>query len=662
MYKLQPGGKHIITDISNTNIEAARTEALLVQTPSILPKRSNLSFDKMANIRAKAASDVTRIAPMFNDPRYSSSTLAIPPDNRTLHGLYRFFSETDPIVGAAIKMLAEMPLSDLRLGQCEDTGIQQHFEDMWERINGFKMLSDMSQEYFEIGDVFTFGAWNSADYMWDQFAILNPDYVKVESTWVNQRPLIKLVPDETLRKVVQTKTPRFIYEQLPPEIVRYVLFNQEIPLDPNNVFQISHAKRPYEQRGKSIIKRILKTLMLEDRFNQANFALATRHAVPMMLVKVGDPTSGYIPDDAELDAVREMFASFELDPNFAIFYHYGINVEHVGSNGKMLPVGPELDRIYRLKFIGLGVHEQLLAGQGGSYSQAYINMEVQRQRYLNYQLKVENFIHTGVFKTTADLCGFYRVKNAVAGYGGVKSSKFGTEDDLMQKLGEQFKTLRDIKDNEEFKGFIKVKADEVQQQQQRQVREYVFPKLDWGSLSASTDENLKNFIKWLVDKRPHLVDDATLARLGRLDRDTQEKAYMEDLRRKQRRLLQISKEGLLPFMQDKSKGGADGGGAIDFGGIGDISVGGGPGGEMGGVGPAEEGGAPGGPIGEGGPPESAGGQAPPAGMANQMIQLEREVTGEVVGDDVALSFENKDLMNAKKIENIAFLRKISGTK
>jgi len=1088
MYKYTPGGRHIITDISSSNIEAAKTEASMVQTPDIHPIRSSLSMDKMANIRAKASSDITRTAPMFNDPRYTSSTLAIPPDSRTLHGLYRFFGETDPIVGAAIKMLAEMPLSDLRLGQCEDSGIQQHFEDMWERMNGFKMLSDLSQEYHEIGDVFCFGAWNNADYMWDQFAILNPDYVKVESTWVNQRPLIKLIPDETLRKVVQTKSPRFIYQQLPPEIIRYVLFNQEIPLDPNNVFQISLAKRPYEQRGKSIIKRILKTLMLEDRFNQANFALATRHAVPMMLVKVGMPDGSYLPTNEELDEVRTMMcydsetevltdsgfkhynevndkdkiacynkdtdtllydhyterieneydgemlgfdsrnidllvtpnhrmltrrkgswiisradevypktdhfrscienyipdnlpdklenfnikmedwfafagwylsegglrpsknksvgfssvvisqykvakkkkeilsiikrlnlpysvskdgnvfmvrdinfanfvyenlghysknkkvpiwmmnapkdlleslfycyikgdgwvrclknsnkkafgattvskrlsddtqiialkigfssfqkyhtniymdgldgirrytrasgknkgepysdkytlsisnhdyskypglysgperfsrnivlpkietpykgkrpdwskidlkdllktfgsadavgnalgisgtsiriqmkkqnipignpggrlsyydwsvhihrvpykgkiwcftvptglmvvrrngkisiqgnSNFELDPNFSLIWHAGINIEHVGSNGKMLPVGPELDRIYRLKFIGLGVHEQLLAGQGGSYASSYINMEVQRQRYLNYQLKIENFVHSGIFKTTADLCGFYRVKNAVASYSGVKASKFGNDNsNIMQKLGAQFKTLRDIQDNQEFKQFIKVKADEVKNMEQRQIREYVYPKLDWGSLSASTDENLKNFVKWLVDKRPHLVDDATLARLGRLDRDTQEKAYLEDLRRKQQRLLTISKEGLLPFMQDNKKGG---GGPVDFGGIGDISMGGG--GDMGGPGGSPEGmGGGEAPIGAGGPPESAGGQTPPAGFSGQLEQLQREVVGDILRDDMTLSFENKDLLNAKKIENTALLRKIDGT-
>jgi len=1077
--------------------DAKRQTNASITVPSILPVRADMSLQKVQSLKAQSA-DITRTAPLFNDPRYTSSTLAIPTDERTLHGLYRFFTETDPIVGAALKIHSEMPLADVRLGQCEDTGVQQHYEEMWDRINGNKLLGDVTAEHFEIGNVFPFGAWSETDYMWEQFAILNPDYVKVEATWVNQRPLVKLIPDEALKRIVQTQSPRFIYEQLPREIIQYVLFNREIPLDPNNVFHISHAKRPYEQRGKSIIKRILKVLMLEDRFNQANFALATRHAVPIEVVKVGDPASvegnhyvvykkneklniitfddiwdkfdgkvistegnkfvkfighhelytqslgkdgnrywnkinsilrhetpddmikiktsvgdavstashgfvwinpytgkfekvspeklsdeyrptlvtfdkfdyeikanevfdlslnsdnsyliglwtadgsfpqkghmlrvsngdvsigkylvdrfaakryagkndityhivssigkhlldyygydvssisrpktglekvpteilfnsnkvvvgsffagvfdgdgtvqknrsrvmvscgasreyhhwlslallaqgivskvkfrrgyyelfvsgdksvrkfidlvysyvkhtekrsrlfsmrsdsvphdefkdchmisdelmdtlffdsdwrsskgslpstvfknhkrisrdiiteaavesdekvaltshfgvgvhgieyvksdskyvydlmleddphyylvggsgwlntsntGWVPDETELNAVREMMAARELDPNFSLIYHYGIDIVHYGSNGRMLPVGPELDRLYKLKFIGLGVHEQLLSGQGGSYSQAYINLEVQRQRYLNLQLKLETFMHQGVFKPVADLCGFYRIKQAVSGPAGVTSKKWGNVKEYKENLKKSFTSVRDFQDNQEFKNFLDRKAEEDQAMSNKQLREYIYPKLDWGSLSAASDENLKNYVKWLKDKAPHLIDDATLSRLARLDRDTQEKAYIEDLKRKRTRYQTVSKLGLLPFMdQPKGKGGA-GGGPIDLGGIGDIGVGGG--GEIPGLEgePGAIGGEPALPTGVGGPPEAAGGGMPaPAGVASS-LEFEEGIRADVAGDDITIANENKSLLKAKSTEDKAVLKVVDG--
>ncbi len=503
-----------------------------------------------------------------------------------------------------------------------------------------------------------FGAFNETDYMWDQFAILNPDYVKVESTWVNQKPLIKLIPDEVLKRIVQTQSPRYIYEQLPPEIARYVLFNQEIPLAPNNTFHIAYAKRPYEPRGRSLIKRIIKILMLEDRFMQAEFALATRHAVPLTIVKLGDQQSGWIPGPEEMDAVREMMAAYELDPNFSIIYHWGIDVQYYGSNGKMLPVGPELDRMYRLKFIGMGIHEQLLTGGGGTYSQAYINLEVQRQRYLNLQLKLEQLIHTGWFKVVADLCGFYKVKQAMAGYGGSSNVKWGTPQEYKKDIAKAFTSLRDYRDNAEFQEFLTRKAEEQAKERMKTVREYVYPEIDWGGMSAANDENLKNYIKWLVDKRPYLVDDATLAKLGKLDRDKQEDAYIKDLNRAKNRYALMAKEGLLPFSQTGKGGGAGGGGGMaDLGGL---DLGGGDMGGDQGIGGAPAGGPAGGgtppmPIGEGGAPETA---TTPEVATSSMEELQQHLESVVAMEDTFMMDENKILEKQRAQQKLALLKQV----
>src|SRR3972149_4879292 len=91
---------------------------------------------------------------------------------------------------------------------------------------------------------------------------------------------------------------------------------KDIPLDPNNAFHLSYNKAPYEIYGKSIIKRILKMLVYEHRMHEAQFAIATRHVIPITVVKVGDPTTGWIPQQSEIDMVQELFASREIDPSF----------------------------------------------------------------------------------------------------------------------------------------------------------------------------------------------------------------------------------------------------------------------------------------------------------------------------------------------------------
>ncbi|MCK4359197.1 MAG: hypothetical protein KAW92_10750, partial [Candidatus Cloacimonetes bacterium] len=284
------GGRMVNTD---TYGKGKKTNQGIIKVPEFKAVRGaplNKTQDFQARIRSQAA-DISRTAPTFNDPRYTFTTLSIPTDLRTLNGLYRFFDDTDPIVGNAIRLHTEFPLAGYAFSDCGDPGIKAHYEEMWDRIHGDQLLFDLGLEYWRIGNVFLFGAWNEVDFMWDQFAILNPDYVTVDTTWLSDKPLIKLQPDEALKRIVTTGQPKFLYEQLSPEIIKYVRLGQEIPLDPNNTFFIAHNKAPYEALGKSIIKRLLKMLIYEDRLNMANFAIATRQVIPITVVKLGDPAS-----------------------------------------------------------------------------------------------------------------------------------------------------------------------------------------------------------------------------------------------------------------------------------------------------------------------------------------------------------------------------------
>jgi hypothetical protein len=286
------GGRIVNTDRYGKSKNINQNQGL-IKVPEFQPIRG-ASLDKAQDFKARIrtqAADISRTAPTFNDPRYSFTTLSIPTDLRTLNGLYRFFDDTDPIVGNAIRLHTEFPLAGYGFSTCGDPGIQAHFEEMWDRIHGDQLLFDLGLEYWRIGNVFLFGAWNEVDFMWDQFAVLNPDYVTVDSTWLNQKPLIKLQPDEALKRIVSSGQPKFLYNQLSPEIIKYVRLGQEIPLDPNNTFFIAHNKAPYENLGKSIIKRILKMLIYEDRLNMANFSIATRQVIPITVVKLGDPAS-----------------------------------------------------------------------------------------------------------------------------------------------------------------------------------------------------------------------------------------------------------------------------------------------------------------------------------------------------------------------------------
>jgi len=490
------------------------------QVPSVkgtIGQGASIQGRKAAALSATAAADINRTAPTFNDPRYTFTTLSIPTDLRTLNGLYRFFDDTDPVVGNAIRLHSEFPLSRISLRDVGDKLIQRHYEEMWDKLNVPKLLFDIALEYWRIGNVFPYGAWNASTMMWDQFVILNPDYVTVEGTYLNQRPLIKLQPDEHLKKIIQTGQPKMLYDQLPPEVIKYVRMGQEIPLSPNNVFHLAHNKAPYETLGRSIIKRILKSLIYEDRMSMANFAIATRQVIPITIVKLGDPNSGWVPEEDEMENVRELFNAREVDPNLTIFYHWGINVEFYGASGKIWNLTNEFNRIMKWKMIGLGISEAILTG-GANYATAYAQLEVLRQRYLHFQNTLSRFVYEGMFAPVARQCGFYKSTTEVSGphYSG---RVHGNSADMKAAEQEMLEANTHTFENptaERFRQSLssrKVAAKPVE----------IYPMLDWDLLSLSTDVQYRNFLMNLDKLFPgqRKISDETFYAAAKLDPATE---------------------------------------------------------------------------------------------------------------------------------------------
>jgi len=429
---------------------------------------------------------------------------------------------------------SEFPLSRVSMKDTGDPVINAQYHDMWSRLQMEKLLFDIALEYWRIGNVFCYGAWNMDDLMWQQFVILNPDYVTVEGTYLNQKPFIKLQPDEHLKRVVTTGQPKFLYDQLPKEIIRYIRMGQEIPLSPNNTFHIAHNKAPYETLGRSIIKRILKSLIYEDRMSMANFAIATRQTIPLTVVKLGDPNSGWVPESDEMEEFRELLSAREVDPNFTVIYHWGIDVQFYGASGRIWNLTNEFNRIMKWKLLGLGISENILTG-GGSYASAYAQLEVLRQRYLHFQSTLQNFVYSGIFEPVASACGFYKVDSVTAGkyYTG---KRFGSSKDELTKVSEILEKHSKNFDNDIDKEYIKI----LRQKQAAEASkvEFVYPKLDWDLLSLSNDIQYKQFLMNFDRLFPgqRKVSDQTFYMAARLDPDAEKakiaKEFKESLETK----------------------------------------------------------------------------------------------------------------------------------
>lgn len=349
--------------------------------------------------------------PLFSSP----DRLQLPVQLAQMNQYWRLYYNMDPIIGGAIDMQAEMPWSGAELS-IEDPGGQSKeivhaYEDMLNETDLLSWLPKLTREYYVIGEVFPYAFWNDDDGIFDHITLYNPDYMEVvDSPLVADEPILTLRPSADMKRLMQSNDPRYVKlrQKVPPEILNMLAAGRNIPLDP---IQISHVARkafPYDIRGVSILARLFRILMYEDAVFQGQIQQAQRHALPLRVFKIGDQQRGWIPGKGELEEFIQMLAEAENDPLAAITYHYGLQVEYHGMEGKQLKLTQEWDIIERAKLIALGVNKAFIHGEV-TYASANAGLQVLMMRCRALRdMVMSDWVYKKLFAVMADLRGFTR--------------------------------------------------------------------------------------------------------------------------------------------------------------------------------------------------------------------------------------------------------------
>jgi len=258
----------------------------------------------------------------FYSPILSKDFLELPQNLKERRAWYRFFYSFNEMVRRSIDLHSELPLSRIRLAapKCADADkaeyIQTFFQNMCDRISLFKKLLAFAHEYYLMGCCYFFLEDGSEagsesdplfsidddlqmpesakayrkkydnklpDYQgWERMQILPPDMVKISRWQFTDKIKAELVvPTDTANLIRQGgMSPEA--EQEVDDIMR------EMPLDLRNSmetgdplefetdpYQGSHLVEilrktgDYEEAGSSILDSCLRSLLLMDKYRQA---------------------------------------------------------------------------------------------------------------------------------------------------------------------------------------------------------------------------------------------------------------------------------------------------------------------------------------------------------------------------------------------------------
>ena len=251
--------------------------------------------------------------------------------------------------------------------------------------------------------------------VWDYAFLHNPDFVRVKTNQFARYPVIYLVPDDTLRRLVQGKTSAdsMLRQQLPSETVHHIMKGEDIPLPNFNVSHMKMMNSEYDIRGTSLITSCYKDLMLYDKLREMQFAQADGMINPITLVKLGDPTGQWRPNDEDIRAFQQIMEESQYDPDFKIVTHGAVSIERIGYSGATLDVTQMWDAINKNLYTGLLAPEAILNGEGPNYSTASIGLEVLRTRYDRFREQLSEWIEKKVMEPICKLQDFYTTKGGV---------------------------------------------------------------------------------------------------------------------------------------------------------------------------------------------------------------------------------------------------------
>lgn len=381
---------------------------------------------KMAQVGMNANSSVSRMAPSIWAPDLQLSSMVLPQTVIEKNRYRRFYFAHDPIVGTAIDLHTRYPLSQFRL-RCDDDvdgEVSEAYQEIAEEIDLLRLLTNIGSEYWVCGEAVPFGNWNEDRRSWDSFVLINPDYIQIQSNPFSDKDVFISIANwnKQLKKIVSNgpndpSTGKLLRHMLATarDVVECIKTGKPYYLSPSAVSHVARKTSYFDTRGTSIIDRVFKFLMYQDKLQAAQLAMADRHITPVEVWTVGE--TGNEADETALADLEDIIRNTYNSPLKCVIWNHTLKGEMIGANGAAMPLAPEYDYINQQKMMGLMINDSIMSAQGPTYASASVAADVMASWYMTYRQELEEWARKHVFLPIANAREYYKVsKREVNGW------------------------------------------------------------------------------------------------------------------------------------------------------------------------------------------------------------------------------------------------------
>lgn len=365
----------------------------------------------MGNTSTASAQFVGRTPMLYVDPMFDPILFLFPKDRiDEINKRLRHYYETDPIVGSAIDMHTNMPLSDYYL-ECEDPKNQQYWNDHKDRTGQIEFLRQLTHDHWLCGEGIGLPIWDEYNMEFSHYNQYPPENIDIVQSYVTPRKYFMLKPDPKLAEKIKSgsKLDEAMTKMMDPAYVESLREGKAYLLGSDEkVMYLARNTTKYRARGVSILGRALKDLLYKDKLRLLQLTFVDRHMFPIKIFKLGSENRGWIPNKKHFQRLDALLKQAANDPDFNILYHFGLSVEYVGTKDKISNLIPEFEWVEKQVMAALFVNEELVHGGMPSAVRDTVNMRTLMHRYMDLREKIERMMITHIFLPTARARGMYR--------------------------------------------------------------------------------------------------------------------------------------------------------------------------------------------------------------------------------------------------------------
>ena len=310
---------------------------------------------------------------------------------------------------------------------CPDCGWYEHIGNANYRYQGFefhiKCKNCGNRNRADVKDIYVRAA--------DKIRLLrwNPENVDIEPGYGDKSVYHVRLSQQLLNDLVAGR--KDVVANTPQIFIDAAKEKRAVAISSDNVYHMkrSSISSDYEGWGVSRIMAVLKDAFLCQLMKKATEVLLTEHVVPLRILfpTVAGPSQDpyqYANLARWKENVNMELAYWRWDPNRIPVFNLPLGHMTVGGDGKALLLIQDIQVMYELMAVGMGVPREFLFG-GLSYSGSSVSMRMLENDFLRYTEDQQGFLNW-VITRTAYYMGWPMVK--------AKHKQFKMADDL-NRLG-----------------------------------------------------------------------------------------------------------------------------------------------------------------------------------------------------------------------------------